>query len=49
MQVAIIFGGMLAKSYGSMAPLLIVIGCKTLIDMGVTIRGSPSFPSMETR
>ncbi len=49
MQIAIIFGGMLARTYGSTAPLLIVIGCKTLIDMGVAIRGSPSFPDMETR
>ena len=49
MQIAIIFGGMLARTYGSIAPLLIVIGCKTLIDMGVAIRGSPSFPDMETR
>jgi hypothetical protein len=49
MQVAIIFGGMLAKSYGSMAPLLIVIGCKTLIDAGIASRGSRPFPGMETR
>jgi hypothetical protein len=40
MQIAIIVGGMLAKAYGSMAPLLIVIGCKTLIDAGTTSRGS---------
>ena len=33
MQAAIIFGGMLAKTYGSVAPLLIVISLKTLIDM----------------
>lgn len=39
-QAAIIFGGMLAKAYGSMAPLLIVIGCKTLIDAATTSRGS---------
>lgn len=49
MQAAIIFGGMLAKSYASMAPLLIVIGCKTLIDAGVASRGSQSFPRMTTR
>ena len=49
MQVAIIFGGMLARTYGSIAPLLIVIGCKTLIDMGVADRGSPSFSGMTTR
>lgn len=49
MQIAIIFGGMLAKSYGSMAPLLIVIGCKTLIDAGTTARGSQPFPGMVTR
>jgi hypothetical protein len=40
MQAAIIFGGMLAKSYGSMAPLLIVIGCKTLFDVGAASRQS---------
>jgi hypothetical protein len=33
MQVAIIFGGMLAGAYGSMAPLLILIGLKTLADL----------------
>jgi hypothetical protein len=33
MQVAIIFGGMLAQAYGSMAPLLILIGLKTLADL----------------
>ena len=49
MQVAIIVGGMLAKAYGSMAPLLIVIGCKTVIDMGTRIRGSQPFPGMTTR
>ncbi len=34
MQVAIIFGGMLANSYGSMAPLMILIGLKALFDLG---------------
>jgi hypothetical protein len=34
MQVAVIFGAMLAKKYGSMAPMLIVIGIKTLFDLG---------------
>lgn len=33
LQVAVIFGAMIAKSYGSMAPLLIVIGIKTLFDL----------------
>jgi hypothetical protein len=33
MQVAIIFGGMLVRTYGSMAPLLILIGLKTLADL----------------
>jgi uncharacterized protein DUF6498 len=33
MQAAIIFGGMLARAYGSIAPLVIVIGCKTLVDL----------------
>ena len=40
MQIAIIAGAMLANSYGSMAPLLIVIGFKTLADMAASIRGS---------
>jgi Family of unknown function (DUF6498) len=39
MQVAIIAGGAFAKSYRSMAPLLIVIGLKTLVDMGAAILG----------
>jgi hypothetical protein len=30
MQVAVIIGAMLARSYGSTAPLLIMIGLKTL-------------------
>ena len=48
MQIAIIVGGMLAKSYGSMAPLLIVIGCKTVIDMGAdNPRDRSSFPGMD--
>lgn len=34
MQVAVIFGAMLAKKIGSMAPMLIVIGVKTLFDLG---------------
>ena len=34
MQVAIIFGGMLANSYGTMAPLMILIGLKALFDLG---------------
>lgn len=33
MQAAIIFGGMLALFFGSMAPLLILIGLKTLIEL----------------
>ena len=49
MQIAIIFGGMLARTYGSIAPLLIVIGCKTLVDMSTASRGSPSFSGMTTR
>ena len=40
MQIAIIFGGMLATSYGSIAPLLIVIGCKTLVDMALRAAGA---------
>jgi hypothetical protein len=42
MQAAIIFGGMLAKNYGSMAPLLIVIGCKTLVDLSAASRPAPA-------
>jgi hypothetical protein len=34
MQVAVIFGAMLAKTYGSQAPILIVIGIKILFDLG---------------
>lgn len=43
MQIAVIFGAMFAKSYGTQAPMLIVIGLKTLLDLrnqplkGVTI------------
>ena len=33
MQIAIIAGGIFAQSYGSIAPLLIVIGFKTLFDL----------------
>lgn len=33
MQVAIIFGAMLANSFGSMAPLMILVGLKTLADL----------------
>jgi hypothetical protein len=36
LQAAVIFGGMLAHRYGSMAPLLILIGLKTLLDLGGT-------------
>ena len=46
LHVTIIFGGMLAKAYGSMAPLLIVIGCKTLFDMGAAARPSPAIKGM---
>jgi uncharacterized protein DUF6498 len=34
MQIAIIAGAWFAQAYGSMAPLLIVIGLKTLFDLG---------------
>ncbi|MBX9772806.1 MAG: hypothetical protein K2Y71_00215 [Xanthobacteraceae bacterium] len=40
MQIAIIAGAVLAQRYGSIAPLLIVIGLKTLADMAASIRGS---------
>ena len=32
MQVATIIGGMFARSYGSMAPFLVLIGSKTVLD-----------------
>jgi hypothetical protein len=35
MQIAIIFGAMLAQKIGSMAPILIVIGLKTLSDLAM--------------
>jgi hypothetical protein len=35
MQVAIIFGAMTSFRYGTLAPLIIVIGLKTLIDLGI--------------
>jgi hypothetical protein len=34
MQAAVIFGGMMARSYGSNAPMYIVIGLKLLSDLG---------------
>ena len=40
MQIAIIAGAIFAKTYGSIAPLLIVIGFKTLADMAASISGS---------
>jgi hypothetical protein len=35
MQIAIIFGAWFADAIGSMAPLLLVIGLKTLVDLGL--------------
>ena len=46
MQVAIIVGAMFAQSFGSMVPLLIVIGFKTLADWGAAQRGSAGFESI---
>jgi hypothetical protein len=46
MQVAIIVGAIFARNYGSIAPLLIVIGFKTLADMAASIRGSSAFDGM---
>jgi hypothetical protein len=37
MQVAIIFGAMAALRFGTVAPLVIVIGLKTLIDLGTRL------------
>lgn len=48
MQIAIIFGAMLAKTYDSMAPLLILIGCKALVEVSVASRSAPSFKGMTT-
>jgi len=48
MQVAIIFGGMLANSYGSMAPLLILIGLKALVELGAG-QTSGSAATVETK
>jgi hypothetical protein len=42
MQAAIIFGAMLLQSYGATAaPLMILIGLKTLFDLGSTVRLNP--------
>jgi hypothetical protein len=49
MQAAIIFGGMLATYYGSIAPLVIVIVLKTLVDLGAQARASPAFKRVTTR
>jgi hypothetical protein len=48
MQTAIIFGGMLANSYGSMAPLLILIGLKTLVELGGT-KPNRAVPTVEIK
>ena len=42
MQVAIIFGAWFSRSTGSMAPLLIVIGLKSLGELAWSIRGGPA-------
>lgn len=44
MQAAIIFGGMLANRYGSMAPLVILIGLKTLIELRTTALNGGAAP-----
>jgi hypothetical protein len=42
MQAAIIFGAMLLMSYGARtAPLMILIGLKTLFDLGSTAKLKP--------
>jgi Family of unknown function (DUF6498) len=46
MQIAIIAGAIFARNYGSIAPLLIVIGFKTLADMAASIRGSSALGGM---
>lgn len=45
MQVAIIFGAWAAQSWGSMAPLVIVIAIKTLFDFGKAFAGSGGRPA----
>jgi len=37
MQAAIIFGAMASRRFGTLAPLVIVIGFKTLIDLGIRL------------
>jgi hypothetical protein len=46
MQIAIIAGAIFARSYGSIAPLLIVIGFKTLADLAASIRGTSALDGM---
>jgi hypothetical protein len=44
-QAAVIFGGMVLQRYGTMAPIAIVVGLKTLLDLGARLSvtfGSPS-------
>jgi hypothetical protein len=44
-QAAVIFGGMVLQGYGTMAPIAIVVGLKTLLDLGARLSvtfGSPS-------
>lgn len=36
-QVAVIFGGMASVRHGTMAPLVIVVGLKTLLDLGARL------------
>jgi Family of unknown function (DUF6498) len=48
MQAAIIFGAMASVRYGTLAPLVIVIGLKTLIDLVARLSGiSPASPAAE--
>jgi hypothetical protein len=42
LQAAIIFGGMLVRSYDSMAALLILVGLKTLVELATTKPLRPS-------
>jgi len=46
MQIAIIFGAMISGMSGSLAPLVIVIALKTLLDLGAS-RYVPLFKAME--
>ncbi len=49
MQAALIFGAMLVQSYGTIAPLMILIVLKTLIDFAGGLGGMPAGTIMASR